>query len=277
MVSRIRSFYRPLLNHLFRSLRPSQRISLANLAWQCADGTLSLMDRWELRRQTYAKYHSHWPMAASHDQVRVYGFFQLLSSVADVPGEIVECGVGRGGSLKTLASATALFQLNKTIFAFDSFAGFPAATSPDVGSRVQSAGSVSGWTDTSPELIRASLAVDAGLPASVLSEHSVRVEIVPGFFADTLDAHLPERIAFLHVDCDLYESTRDVLTHALPHMSPGAVIIFDEYDDERWPGARQAADEQCAAWGLSIERIAVVRRFGVRIPLNNNTFDKPLD
>ncbi len=59
------------------------------------------------------------------------------------------------------------------------------------------------------------------------------VSLVKGFF----DASLPEfckenqgrKVAFIHIDCDLYSATRDVLNLLRPMLQPGTVIAFDEY------------------------------------------------
>lgn len=54
----------------------------------------------------------------------------------------------------------------------------------------------------------------------------------PGWFADTLPpfaAEEPGDIAFLHVDCDLYSSTKTVFDHLGDRLAPGSVIVFDEY------------------------------------------------
>jgi hypothetical protein len=50
-------------------------------------------------------------------------------------------------------------------------------------------------------------------------------------------------IALLHLDCDLYESYKLALETFYDKVQPDGVIMFDEYADERWPGARKAIDE----------------------------------
>jgi hypothetical protein len=56
-------------------------------------------------------------------------------------------------------------------------------------------------------------------------------QLVVGRFEDTLpgfvQAH-PEHVSFLHIDCDLYSSTRTVLTAFADRIVPGTVILFDE-------------------------------------------------
>lgn len=67
-----------------------------------------------------------------------------------------------------------------------------------------------------------------------------RVTLHKGWFADTLPvfvANYREPVAFMHVDCDLYSSTKTIFEHLRAQIIPGTVIVFDEYitgiDDER--------------------------------------------
>ena len=78
-----------------------------------------------------------------------------------------------------------------------------------------------------------------------------------GRFEDTLPNALPERIAFVHIDCgvgDLPENHRQIVRRCLetvyPRMSPGAIgVLMDYHDPERtvrgWdsnPGVKEACD-----------------------------------
>ena len=58
-----------------------------------------------------------------------------------------------------------------------------------------------------------------------------KVKLVPGWFNQTVSPwmdHNPGVISFLHVDCDLYSSTLDILTLLNDRIVPGTVIVFDE-------------------------------------------------
>jgi hypothetical protein len=58
------------------------------------------------------------------------------------------------------------------------------------------------------------------------------VELVVGLFAETLPAFLaahPEDVALLHIDCDLYASTRTILEQLSQRIVPGTVIGMDEF------------------------------------------------
>ncbi len=68
-----------------------------------------------------------------------------------------------------------------------------------------------------------------------------RVHYVKGKVEATIPGVAPQTIAMLRFDTDWYESTRHELVHLYPRLSPGGVIIIDDYSD--WAGARQATDE----------------------------------
>jgi hypothetical protein len=58
---------------------------------------------------------------------------------------------------------------------------------------------------------------------------------------ETLAHELPDRLALLRLDTDWYESTRVALARLYPRLSPGGVLIIDDYGHYR--GQRQAVDE----------------------------------
>jgi hypothetical protein len=58
------------------------------------------------------------------------------------------------------------------------------------------------------------------------------VQLHIGWFDKTLPEFVEtnsELVAFLHVDCDLYSSTREIFRRLGPRIVPGTVIVFDEY------------------------------------------------
>lgn len=220
-----------------------------------------------LRKRIWRRFVRQMPTATCSYNVRVHGFFELLGQLKDIPGEIVECGVGRGRFLTVLLDGVAYHRLDKEVFGFDSFAGFPPATANDIGVRVDQAGYVSGWDDASVQTVQdtvRTLGSDADLRTA---DDLPRWHLVPGFFEDTLSEHLPERIALLHLDADLYESTKTCLQECLPRMSAGGWIVFDElHESERWPGVQKAVEELCVPRGLHPEWIPSLMRLGIRIP-----------
>jgi predicted O-methyltransferase YrrM len=61
---------------------------------------------------------------------------------------------------------------------------------------------------------------------------AANVTLIEGWFDKTLPEFLarePGPIGFLHIDCDIYSSTKTVLDLCAPHLAPGAVVVFDEF------------------------------------------------
>lgn len=81
------------------------------------------------------------------------------------------------------------------------------------------------------------------------SPHIPGVNIITGLFADTtkplLDT-LNKQIRLVHIDCDLYSSTRDALQHIAPHLAHESIIIFDEFDN--YPGWEQHEHRAFIEW-----------------------------
>ena len=70
------------------------------------------------------------------------------------------------------------------------------------------------------------------------------VRLVRGEFPASADDAM-DNFAFVHLDFDFYESTRAALEWLIPRMSPGGVILFDDYEWHRCPGVKRAINE-CA-------------------------------
>lgn len=68
-----------------------------------------------------------------------------------------------------------------------------------------------------------------------------RIHFVKGLVQDTVPVQAPERIAILRLDTDWYASTKHELTTLYPRLSPGGVLLIDDYG--WWQGSRQAVDE----------------------------------
>jgi O-methyltransferase len=180
--------------------------------------------------------------------------------VEAVPGDVVECGVGRGTSLTTIAGLLIAGGHDRRLWGFDSFEGFPDPSDHDTGFRRPRRGQ---WAVSTPDEIRR-LLVWNGIPAPWCDQH---LRLVKGFFSPALFARLAERpIALLHLDVDLYDSYRICLHELYARVSPGGVIAFDEYHDtaERWPGAVTAIDEFLAESGEQIEQDPLGKWFLVK-------------
>lgn len=162
--------------------------------------------------------------------------FRLMKSVAQLPGDMVECGVYRGATLVPEALYLAQNKISKTLCGCDSFAGFDEAVLSEIalGGGHDPQKKVGGFGDASPGLIKNNLR-RLGIDD--------RVHLLKGYFQDTLHELKDRRFCFVHLDCDLYDSYKTCLDFFYPRLVPGGIILFDEYNDPAWPGCNKAVDE----------------------------------
>jgi hypothetical protein len=169
-------------------------------------------------------------------EARYFRWFYFLEQTRNLEGDIVELGVGPGRFLVYCASWLKASRSSKCYWGYDTFSGFPSVTSKDAV----------GLTPERLRLVRPGTYVFSRRRIERLIESFQfrNVKLIEGDFAKTLDEMKPEKISFLFMDCDLYESYRIGLEKLYDHVVPGGVILFDEYErTHEWPGARFAVDE----------------------------------
>lgn len=160
-----------------------------------------------------------------------------------IPGDIVECGVWKGGSM--MAAACTLIELeatDRTLWLFDTFEGMPEPTVHDVDFMGQPAAAVlaSANKDTSTVWAVCAMAeVQRNLSGTGYPPE--RIRLVKGRVEETIPRDAPERIALLRLDTDWYASTYHEMTFLYPRLSAGGVLIVDDYG--HWAGARKAVDQ----------------------------------
>jgi len=155
-------------------------------------------------------------------------FQSLIEHVVeeDIPGDIVETGVWRGGACIWAAAVLKELGSDKRVYACDSYEGLPPVSSPK--ETVDYADAVS---------LRVSLEeVEANFKKYDLLN---RVTFVKGWFKDTMPTlNIP--VSILRLDGDMYESTDDVLRYMYDRVSPGGFVIVDDY---HLPSCKLAVDE----------------------------------
>ena len=148
-----------------------------------------------------------------------------------VPGDILEFGVFAGASLALLAHAQREHPhgLPRRVLGFDSFKGLPATHDPHPVWR-DGAFAVNHWWHPT-------LAVGAPVTPGVVDDLFRACDlpaptIVDGLFADTVRQVVPRDVtaaAVVHLDCDLYESTRDALAGVADVLQDGTMLLFDDW------------------------------------------------
>lgn len=155
-----------------------------------------------------------------------------------IAGDIVECGVWRGGNI----IIARLIAPDRKCWLYDTFNGMTEPTAIDV-SRAGNA-AIDSWRRKEAQGVRwaeASVEDVRGYLTEFDALDEARLRFVVGDVAETLMSEVPDQIALLRLDTDWYESTRVELEVLYPRLSPGGILIVDDYG--HWLGARRAVDE----------------------------------
>ncbi|WP_439533857.1 TylF/MycF/NovP-related O-methyltransferase [Polymorphobacter sp.] len=200
----------------------------------------------------------------STSAVAQWAFIQAIKEVErrGIAGDIVECGVWKGGNLIIAGLMRQQLGTDRIIWGYDTFAGMTAPTANDVkpGFAVDAQkkfeslnkGNVTDWCYVPIEDVMAAWHASVGQDP---------VKLVKGRVEDTLldEANLPEKISILRLDTDFYESTKLELEILYPRLQRGGVVIIDDYGI--WAGSRKAVDEY---FGTDLPWLHYVNR-GVRL------------
>lgn len=165
------------------------------------------------------------------DEARWTRLYHALTSTLaeEVAGEVVELGCYKGQTACFLQSTLDDFASRKRLHVYDSFSGLPPLSRQDAG--------------TAPFLKPGYLACQPEDVLRSFSRQGLRPpEIHAGWFHETLATELPDRIAFAHLDGDFYDSILVSLREVYPRLSPGAMVVVDDYSWAGTPGARRACD-----------------------------------
>ncbi|TLD70901.1 macrocin O-methyltransferase [Phragmitibacter flavus] len=198
---------------------------------------------------------------------RMTSLLQAVTYVSknQIPGDIVECGVWRGGSMMIIAKVLlANNDVSRTLYLFDTFEGMSEPTDDDFSvdgrpAAVQLKEEPKGtgvWCEASIEDVRANM-ISTGYPED-------KILLIKGKVEDTIPNTIPKHVALLRLDTDWYESTRHELQHLFPLLDSKGILILDDYG--HWQGARKAVDEYFQATGdpVYLHRVDYSARILVR-------------
>jgi hypothetical protein len=180
---------------------------------------------------------------------RMYALYKAVEYIIDedIPGDFVECGVWRGGSAMIMAATLiAKGRNDRCIHLYDTFDGMPPPGPLDEDFAGRPASALLAQEPKGPDSHIWGYAVldyvkdqvaRTGYPMDNL-------KFIVGKVEYTLPEDLPVQLALLRLDTDWYESTRHELKHLYPLLSPGGVLIVDDYG--HWRGSKRAVDEYLA-------------------------------
>jgi O-methyltransferase len=162
---------------------------------------------------------------------------------AGIPGDVVELGCNAGYTSVWLYRCIQSVDPSRQLVLFDSFDGMPEPGADD-------------W-----HLPRGECRATQQQVVDNFTTRGLTVpRIVPGWFEDTLSA-LPDRVSFGYLDGDHYASILVSLQHVWPRLSPGGLLVIDDYCDldrnsRAWnglPGVKKACDEFFADSTITVD------------------------
>lgn len=163
------------------------------------------------------------------DEWRCHELWSLVAELRDVPGDILEVGVWRGGTGALLAASASKHGLDGTVFLCDTWHGVVKTGEIDTYYRDGK------HDDASRETVE-----------RLVERLRLRnVELLAGVFPDETGARIADHTFRLcHCDVDVYLSAADVLEWVWPRLSAGGVVVFDDYGFPACPGVTRLVDEQ---------------------------------
>jgi hypothetical protein len=166
-----------------------------------SDATNLLRARQRLANEETAKYiEENLPLAKPFKNN-----FELLKFAIDsvtIKGMYCEFGVFEGETINFIADSIN----GMTVYGFDWFKGLPE--------------------DWKYDMLKGTFKMN-GMP-----QVRSNVVLISGLFEETFGNFVNEKkeqCAFIHVDCDLYSSTKTVFKFFKDKIKPGTIIVFDEY------------------------------------------------
>ena len=203
----LKRFY--LLRRLAKYILPEYRFKWPNMDW------------WEDKE--FNKYLKRFGELDGNNTDRRYAVDQLLRLVCAVQGDTAEVGAYGGAMSWLICKANAGVRMHHI---FDSFEGLSQPSLVD-GSH---------WS-------KGALACGEDVVHENLSEFSGHFNTymgwVPARFADVGNL----RFSFVHIDVDLYQPTKESIEFFYSRMSPGGVLVCDDYRFSSCPGATKACDD----------------------------------
>jgi hypothetical protein len=175
------------------------------------------------------RFHEHENMNTD----RRWNQLQLMRIIESVSGDTAECGCYKGAGSFLICMQSHIINTEekggrgRMHHIFDSCEGV-SEPNPEVDG--------GHWR-------KYALAASEAEIQAALTEFTGQYTLYRGWIPERFEEVRDKRFAFVHVDVDLYQPTRDSLEFFYPRLSPGAVLLCDDYGFTSCPGATRAVDE----------------------------------
>lgn len=206
--------------------------------------------------ENFAKY------VPRQNLARFMARYELFKLVKEVQGSIVECGVLFGGGLLSFAKLSAIlepYNFQRRIIGFDTFTGFPDVADEDLkGKPDRKSAHLKKHGFAADSAYEDILNAVALFDKSRFLNHFPKVDVVKGDFDVTGPKYLEDHphlvVSLLYLDFDIYAPTKKALEIFLPRVPKGGVVVFDELNEEAFPGETLAVMEKLELNTLRVRR-----------------------
>jgi hypothetical protein len=181
----------------------------------------------------YDRYSTH-TMIPKRSYIRN---LRLIANYKHSNGDVVECGVWRGGMIAGMAE---VLGNTRTYHLFDSFEGLPPAKEIDGRSAIE-------WQKNKDGIYYFdNCTAKESYATQLFQKLNVKYTINKGWFEQTLpNYNYLNHIDILRLDADWYESTLICLQYLYPKVRKGGIIIIDDY--YAWDGCSKAVHDYLSA------------------------------
>lgn len=174
-----------------------------------------------------------------HIEWRVAVCCWAASHAVKLPGDFVECGVNSGICSLALCDYVGFNNVNKTFWLFDTYDGIPESQMSD---------------KDDPQLKRAHNRMYRDMYATAAANFAPysRAKLVRGRVPESLSTVQIDRVAYLSIDMNIAYPERAAIEHFWPRLSPGAVVILDDYGWIGFEAQKASMDEFAQRAGVEI-------------------------
>jgi hypothetical protein len=207
------------------------------------------------------------------NMARFLARYEIFKQIIDVQGSIVECGVLFGGGLMGFANLSVIlepYNFQRRIIGFDTFSGFPDVAAEDLrGAPERKSAHLKTGGFAAPTAYQDLLRAIQVFDLNRFLNHFPKVDLVQGDFTETSAKYLEEHphlvISCLYLDFDIYTPTKLAIERFFSRIPKGGIVVFDELNEEAFPGETIAVMETIELANLRVRRFPFEPRISYAI------------
>lgn len=191
---------------------------------------------------------------------RIGGLFDSLEHIRrhNIEGDLVECGVWKGGNVLGMMEYCQRYNINKNIWLYDTFQGMTEPSDIDVDIHNSPAKKIL-------QSIKCYCPIDnvkENLSKSSFPQKNLRYVVGDVNITLKNNDNIPSAISLLRLDTDWYDSTLIELTVLFPLLSNNGILIIDDYG--HWNGCKKATDEYFSSQNIEFKNLDYTGRLLVK-------------